>query len=46
MGANGYATVKLLEALKGKGNPNVVDGMVEVSVMMSDMTGEVIKAFR
>ena len=46
MGAHGYATIKFLESLKGKANPSVADGMVEVSILMSDMTGEVIKAFR
>ena len=44
MGAYGYATIKILAALRGKENAS--DGIVEVSLLLTQMTGEVIKAFR
>jgi hypothetical protein len=44
MGPHGYAAIKLLEALRGKGNSH--DNFFEVSMMLTVMTGEVIKAFR
>ena len=44
MGAHGFASIKILEALRGKDKAQ--DKMIEVSMLISQMTGEVIKAFR
>jgi hypothetical protein len=44
MGPHGYASIKFLEALKGEDNAS--DGMFEVSMLMTEMTGAVIKSFR
>lgn len=44
MGCHGYAAVKFLEALKGKRGAD--SNMLESSMLMTQMTGEVIKAFR
>lgn len=43
-GPHGYAAIKLLEALRGKGESE--SNFMEVSASLSKMTGEVIKAFR
>jgi hypothetical protein len=43
-GVHGYAAIKLLETLRGKGNGK--NQMIEVSLELTEMTGEVIKAFR
>lgn len=44
MGAHGFASIKILEALRGEDKAQ--DKMIEVSMLISQMTGEVIKAFR
>ena len=44
MGTHGYAAVKFLEALRGKGQSR--SDFMEVTMLMQEMTGEVIKAFR
>ena len=43
-GPHGFAALKLLEALRGKGKGK--DEMLETSMKLTEMTGEVIKAFR
>lgn len=43
MGTHGYAAVKFLEALRGKGQSR--SDFMEVTILMQEMTGEVIKAF-
>ena len=44
MGAHGYAAVKLLEALRGEGQGR--ENFMEVTILLQEMTGKVIKAFR
>jgi hypothetical protein len=44
MGAHGYAAIKFLEALRGEGQGK--DKFLEVTLLLQEMTGEVIKAFR
>lgn len=44
LGPYGYSTILLLEALRGAGNGK--EGIIEVSMKIQEMTGEVIKAFR
>ena len=44
MGAHGYAAIKFLEALRGKGNGK--NNFLEVTMLLQEMTGKVIKAFR
>lgn len=44
MGAHGYAAIKLLEALRGKGQGR--ENFMEVTMLLQEMTGKVIKAFR
>lgn len=44
LGAHGYAAIKILDAIKGKGKGR--EHIIEVSSLLQTMTGEVIKAFR
>jgi hypothetical protein len=44
MGVHGYGAVKLLEALRGEGQAR--DNFMEVTMLLNEMTGKVIKAFR
>jgi hypothetical protein len=43
-GCHGYAAIKLLEGLRGKGKSE--DQFMEVTMLITEMTGDVIKAFR
>lgn len=44
LGPYGYAAIKVLEALRGKGQSE--DGFMDVSFLITEMTGKVIKSFR
>jgi hypothetical protein len=44
MGVHGYAAIKLLEALRGKGQSR--SNFMEVTMLLQEMTGEVIQSFR
>lgn len=44
MGPHGYAAIKFLEALRGKGQSE--NDFMEVTMLLTEMTGEVIQAFR
>ena len=44
MGVHGYAAIKLLEALRGKGQSR--SNLMEVTMLLQEMTGEVIQSFR
>jgi len=43
-GVHGYASIKILEALRGK--DNIEEGIMKTSMLLTRMTGEIIKAFR
>jgi hypothetical protein len=44
LGVHGSAAIKILEALRGKGESR--ENFMEVSFLLTEMTGEVIRAFR
>ena len=44
LGPYGYAAIKVLEALRGKGQGK--DDFMDVSFLITEMTGKVIKSFR
>ena len=44
LGPYGFAAIKVLEALRGKGNSE--DNFMDVSFLITEMTGKVIKSFR
>jgi len=44
MGVHGYAAVRVLEGLRGKGNGK--DGMIEVALKLTEMTNELLKSLK
>ena len=44
MGVHGYAAIRVLEGIRGKGNGK--DGMIEVALKLTEMTGELIKTLK
>ena len=44
MGVQGYAAIKVLEGIRGKGNGE--EGMIEVALKLTEMTGELLKTFK
>jgi hypothetical protein len=44
MGVQGYAAVKVLEGIRGKGNGE--EGMIEVALKLTEMTGELLKTLK
>jgi len=44
MGVHGYAAIRVLEGLRGKGNGK--DGMIEVALKLTEMTNELLKSLK
>jgi len=44
MGVQGYAAIKVLEGIRGKGNGE--EGMIEVALKLTEMTGELLKTLK
>ena len=44
MGVQGYAAIKVLEGIRGKGNGE--EGMIEVALKLTEMTVELLKTFK
>ena len=43
-GAQGYAAIRVLEGIRGKGNGE--EGMIEVALKLTEMTGELLKTLK